>query len=158
MNIPALMLTGLLFATPAVASGAQVEETYLCGNFVLAWEEDYSKSVYAVEGTLKDFVLEQCAEHPLYKLYAEIDVWAVPSSEGLKLYHDGSRKQLIKAFPPSASASKRITKEGKYHAVVRIDRKNLIVMPLAVRDEQGGVWVTEEGMRVTEIVFGFLNN
>ena len=158
MNIPALMLTGLLFATPAVANGAQVEETYLCGNFVLAREEDYSKSVYAVEGTLKDFVLEQCAEHPLYKLYAEIDVWAVPSSEGLKLYHDGSRKQLIKAFPPSASASKRITKEGKYHAVVRIDRKNLIVMPLAVRDEQGGVWVTEEGMRVTEIVFGFLNN
>lgn len=158
MNIPALMLTGLLFATPAVANGAQVEETYLCGNFVLAWEEDYSKSVYAVEGTLKDFVLEQCAEHPLYKLYAEIDVWAVPSSEGLKLYHDGSRKQLIKAFPPSASASKRITKEGKCHAVVRIDRKNLIVMPLAVRDEHGGVWVTEEGMRVTEIVFGFLNN
>lgn len=158
MNIPALMLTGLLFATPAVANGAQVEETYLCGNFVLAWEEDYSKSVYAVEGTLKDFALEQCAEHPLYKLYAEIDVWAVPSSEGLKLYHDGSRKQLIKAFPPSASASKRITKEGKYHAVVRIDRKNLIVMPLAVRDEHGGVWVTEEGMCVTEIVFGFLNN
>lgn len=158
MNIPALMLTGLLFATPAVANGAQVEETYLCGNSVLAWEEDYSKSVYAVEGTLNDFVLEQCAEHPLYKLYAEIDVWAVPSSEGLKLYHDGSRKQLIKAFPPSSSANKRITKEGKYHAVVRIDRKNLIVMPLAVRDEQGGIWVTEEGMHVTEIVFGFLNN
>lgn len=158
MNIPALMLTGLLFATPAVANGAQVEETYLCGNSVLAWEEDYSKSVYAVEGTIKDFVLEQCAEHPLYKLYAEIDVWAVPSLEGLKLYHDSSRKQLIKAFPPSASANKRITKEGKYHAVVRIDRKNLIVMPLAVRDEQGGIWVTEEGMHVTEIVFGFLNN
>lgn len=158
MNIPALMLTGLLFATPAVANGAQVEETYLCGNFVLAWEEDYSKSVYALEGTLKDFVLEQCAEHPLYKLYAEIDVWAVPSSEGLKLYYDGSRKQLIKAFPPSALASKRITKEGKYHAVVRIDRDNLIVMPLAVRDEQGGIWVTEEGTHVTEIVFGFLNN
>ena len=29
MNIPALMLTGLLFATPAGANGAQVEETYL---------------------------------------------------------------------------------------------------------------------------------
>ena len=116
------------------------------------------KSVFVMQGSLHDFVLEQCAEHPLYKLYAEIDVWAVPSSEGLKLYHDGSRKQLIKAFPPSASASKRITKEGKYHAVVRIDRKNLIVMPLAVRDEQGGIWVTEEGMHVTEIVFGFLNN
>lgn len=158
MNIPALMLTGLLFATPAVASGAQVEETYLCGNYAVAWEEDYLKSVFVMQGSLHDFVLEQCAEHPLYKLYAEIDVWAVPSSEGLKLYHDGSRKQLIKAFPPSASASKRITKEGKYRAVVRIDRKNLVVMPLAVRDEQGGIWVTEEGMHVTEIVFGFLNN
>lgn len=158
MNIPALMLTGLLFATPAVASGAQVEETYLCGNYAVAWEEDYLKSVFVMQGSLHDFVLEQCAEHPLYKLYAEIDVWAVPSSEGLKLYHDGSRKQLIKAFPPSASASKRITKEGKYHVVVRIDRKNLVVMPLAVRDEQGGIWVTEEGMHVTEIVFGFLNN
>ena len=158
MNIPALMLTGLLFATPAVVNGAQVEETYLCGNYAVAWEEDYLKSVFVMQGSLHDFVLEQCAEHPLYKVYAEIDVWAVPSSEGLKLYHDGSRKQLIKAFPPSASASKRITKEGKYHAVVRIDRKNLIVMPLAVRDEQGGIWVTEEGMHVTEIVFGFLNN
>lgn len=158
MNIPALMLTGLLFATPAVANGAQVEETYLCGNYAVAWEEDYLKSVFVMQGSLHDFVLEQCDEHPLYKVYAEIDVWAVPSSEGLKLYHDGSRKQLIKAFPPSASASKRITKEGKYHAVVRIDRKNLIVMPLAVRDEQGGVWVTKEGMHVTEIVFGFLNN
>ena len=40
MNIPALMLTGLLFATPAVANGAQVEETYLCGNYAVAWEED----------------------------------------------------------------------------------------------------------------------
>ena len=145
MNIPALMLTGLLFATPAVANGAQVEETYLCGNYAVAWEEDYLKSVFVMQGSLHDFVLEQCAEHPLYKVYAEIDV-------------DGSRKQLIKAFPPSASASKRITKEGKYHAVVRIDRKNLVVMPLAVRDEQGGIWVTEEGMHVTEIVFGFLNN
>ena len=141
MNIPALMLTGLLFATPAVANGAQVEETYLCGNYAVAWEEDYLKSVFVMQGSLHDFVLEQCAEHPLYKVY-----------------HDGSRKQLIKAFPPSASASKRITKEGKYHAVVRIDRKNLVVMPLAVRDEQGGIWVTEEGMHVTEIVFGFLNN
>lgn len=158
MNIPALMLTGLLFATPAVANGAQVEETYLCGNYAVAWEEDYLKSVFVMQGSLHDFVLEQCAEHPLYKVYAEIDVWAVPSEEGLKLYHDGSRKQLIKAFPPSASASKRITKEGKYHVVVRIDRKNLVVMPLAVRDEQGGIWVTEEGMHVTEIVFGFLNN
>ena len=158
MNIPALMLTGLLFATPAVANGAQVEETYLCGNYAVAWEEDYLKSVFVMQGSLHDFVLEQCAEHPLYKVYAEIDVWAVPSEEGLKLYHDGSRKQLIKAFPPSASASKRITKEGKYYAVVRIDRKNLVVMPLAVRDEQGGIWVTEEGMHVTEIVFGFLNN
>jgi hypothetical protein len=158
MNIPALMLTGLLFATPAVANGAQVEETYLCGNYAVAWEEDYLKSVFVMQGSLHDFVLEQCAEHPLYKVYAEIDVWAVPSEEGLKLYHDGSRKQLIKAFPPSASASKRITKEGKYRAVVRIDRKNLVVMPLAVRDEQGGIWVTEEGMHVTEIVFGFLNN
>lgn len=158
MNIPALMLTGLLFATPAVANGAQVEETYLCGNYAVAWEEDYLKSVFVMQGSLHDFVLEKCAEHPLYKVYAEIDVWAVPSEEGLKLYHDGSRKQLIKAFPPSASASKRITKEGKYHTVVRIDRKNLVVMPLAVRDEQGGIWVTEEGMHVTEIVFGFLNN
>ena len=158
MNIPALMLTGLLFATPAIANGAQVEETYLCGNYAVAWEEDYLKSVFVMQGSLHDFVLEQCAEHPLYKVYAEIDVWAVPSEEGLKLYHDGSRKQLIKAFPPSASASKRITKEGKYNAVVRIDRKNLVVMPLAVRDEQGGIWVTEEGMHVTEIVFGFLNN
>ena len=105
MNIPALMLTGLLFATPAVANGAQVEETYLCGNYAVAWEEDYLKSVFVMQGSLHDFVLEQCAEHPLYKVYAEIDVWAVPSSEGLKLYHDGSRKQLIKAFPPSASAS-----------------------------------------------------
>ena len=158
MNIPALMLTGLLFATPAVANGAQVEETYLCGNYAVAWEEDYLKSVFIMQGSLHDFVLEKCAEHPLYKLYAEIDVWAVPSSEGLKLYYDSGRKHIMRSFPPSASASKRITKEGKYHTVVRVDRENLIVMPLAVRDEQGGIWVTEEGMHVTEIVFGFLNN
>ena len=64
MNIPALMLTGLLFATPAVANGAQVEETYLCGNYAVAWEEDYLKSVFVhARVHFMTSCVEQCAEH-----------------------------------------------------------------------------------------------
>lgn len=158
MNIPAIMLTGALIASPSFALGA-VEEGYLCGRCVISYEEGNRKWDYPLEGTLDDFLYDNCLEHWGRNLYVDIGVRAVPAEDGLELYFDDDRNVFISKYPATMPINKTVTEEGSYRILARMDRNNLMLTPVMLCNKNREyLWATEEGKAVALKVNQFFNN